>query len=326
MLRSFARRARIPMLAALALGLLAAPASASTVTGGGFDWTMANYYARPSDDPTGQRTWLGFVVNTLPLAGPPSAGSVTASGGATIVDRAGAPVTTVDGTSPAGLAETYTLSVPATGGTYDEYTGAGTINLGGTLTFAVHPGMGLLPNTIVNPTMTLDGLSGSLSASGQMDRRSYGPELGPLFTFSLQSSLVTLKPDGTRILSAISRTAASSAFFGRYPASTGTETFALRLKLKPDEVRGPKGDKGDAGTPGKTVVLQTSVLRRAPYPDGGKRHEIELLSTKTDKVVARGAVRARTIRVRLAKGLTKRLRGVYLLKAGEQPAKRVRVL
>lgn len=326
MLRSLIRRLRVPALAAFALAALAVPASASTVVGGGFDWTMANYYARPSDDTLGERTWLGFVVNTLPLAGPPSAGSVTASGGATIVDRAGAPVAQVDGSSPAGVTETYTLSVPASGGTYDEYTGVGAIQLAGTLTFAVHPGMGLLPNTIVNPTIALDGLSGSLSAGGQMDRRSYGPELGPLFTFSLQNSLVTLKPDGTRVLSAVARTSASSAFFGRYPPSNGTESFALRLKLKPDEVRGPQGPAGPQGPEGKTIRLQTSVLKKAPYRDGGKRHAIELLTTKGKQVVASGAVRARTIRVQLADGHTKRLKGVYLLKTGDKPAKRVRVL
>ncbi len=327
MLRSFARRARVPALAAFALAALAVPSSASTVTGGGFDWTMANYYARPADDAVlGQRTWLGFVTATVSGGGPPSQGTATASDGATITDRTGAPVSEVTPSSPVSPTDLYTFAMPATGGTYDEYTGVGSVQLGGTLTFAVLPGLGFLPRTIVNPTLTLDGNTGALVSSGQIDRAAYGPS--NIFTFDLQSSLVTLKADGSRVISAIARTSHNADFFGTrsYFPSRGTESFALRLKLKPDEVRGPQGPAGPEGKQGKTVVLQTSVLRRAPFADRGKRHEIELLTTKGKTVVARGAVRSRTIRVRLAEGRTSRLRGVYLLKAGEQPAKRVRVL
>lgn len=332
MLRSSGRRFRVPLLAALVLGALAVPASASTVVGGGFDWTLANYYTRPADDTLGQRTWLGFVTATVSGGGPPSSGTATASSGATITDRNGAIVSEVNPSSPVSVDDVYTFTIPATGGTYDEYTGVGSVQLGGTLTFAVLPGLGFLPRTIVNPTLALDGNSGALVSSGQIDRDAYGP--ANIFTFDLQSSLVTLKTDGSRVISAIARTSHHADFFGTrtYFPSRGTESFAFRLKLKPDEVRGPKGDKGDrgdkgdAGAPGKTVVLQTSLLRRAAFRDRGKRHAIELLTTKGKKVVARGAVRARTIRVRLAEGQTKRLRGVYLLKTGDKPAKRVRVL
>ncbi|HMJ02418.1 MAG TPA: HtaA domain-containing protein [Conexibacter sp.] len=326
MLRSPGRRLRVPALAALALGLLAGPASASTVVGGGFDWTMANYYVAPQNDTLGQRTWLGFVTATVSGGGPPSAGSATASGGATIADRTGASVSEVNTSSPVSVDDSYTFSIPATGGTYDEYTGIGSVQLGGTLSFAVLPGLGFLPRTIVNPTLTLDGTSATLVSSGQVDRATYGPET--IFTFNLTSSLVTLKADGSRVISAIARTSHNATFFGTrsYFPGRGTESFALRLKIKPDEIRGPQGPAGPEGKPGKTVVLQTSVLRRAPFPDGGKRHEIELQTTKGRTLVGRGAVRARTIRVRLAEGHTTRLRGVYLLKVGEQPAKRVRVL
>lgn len=326
MLRSLARRTRVPVLAALAVGVVVAPASASTVTGGGFDWTMANYYARPADDTLGQRTWLGFVTATVSGGGPPSNGTASASDGATITDRTGALVTEVTPSSPVSVDDTYKFTIPATGGTYDEYTGVGSVQLGGTLTFSVLPGLGFLPRTIVNPTLALDGNSGALVSSGQIDRAAYGP--ANVLTFDLTSSLVTLKADGTRTISALARTSHHADFFGTrtYFPSRGTESFALRLKLKPDEVRGPKGDKGDTGPSGKTIVLQTSVLRRAPFPDGGRKHEIELLTTKGKKVVAKGAVRARTIRVQLADGVTKRLRGVFVLKADDKPAKRVRVL
>jgi Htaa len=318
---------RAAALAALALGAAAVPASAATVTGGGFDWSMDNYYDSSANDTLGQRTWLGFVTNRVMLVGPPSDGSVSVSGGATILDPTGASVTEVTRDSARGLGEVYTLGFPATGGSYDEHTGAGSVQLGGTLSFSVHPGFGTLPQTIVNPTLTLDGTKAALSASGQNDRRSYGPEIGPIFDFDLTSSVVTLKADGSRTLSALARTTANATFFGsRYLPSRGTETFALRLKLKPDEVRGPQGPKGDKGAPGATTFLQTALLRKAPYRDGGKRHAITLSRTKGKAVVATGALRARTIRVKLADGQKKGLRGVYLLRAGSQQAIRVRVL
>lgn len=320
-------RFRIAALAALALGAAAAPASAATVTGGGFSWSMDNYYDSPANDTLGQRTWLGFVTNSVPVAGPASDGSVSVGNGATIVDPTGASVGEITRASPRGLGQVYTLGFPATGGTYDEYTGVGSVQLGGTLSFSVHPGFGLLPQTIVNPTLTLDGTNAALVASGAIDRRGYGPEIGPIFAFDLTSAVVTLKADGSRTLSALARTTANTTFFGaRYLPSRGTETFALRLRLKPDEVRGPKGEKGDTGAPGATTVLQTALLRRAPFADGGKRHKVTLLTTKGKRVVASGALRARTLRVTLAAGERKGLRGVYLLREGQRQAIRVRVL
>lgn len=326
MLRSLARRARIPTLAALALGLLAVPAPAATVIGGSLDWTMDNFYA--SGDPA--RTWLGYVTQ-----GPGSFGSAIASGDATITDRTGANIGEVTPASPTGLGEDYTLSFPATGGTYDEYTGTGTVALGGTITFTPHG----IPYTIVNPTVTLDGTSGSLAASGEA-RAAYGPD-APIFTFDLTSSLVTLKANGTRVIDAMARTGFGEFFFGRsYLPSQGTEEFALRLRLKPDEVGGPAGPKGETGAKGekgengargpkgadgRIVRIQTSALRRAPF--GGTRQKVKVLRVKRKGVVAQGSVRGSTIRVRLAQDFKgKRLKGVYRLKVAGKPAKRVRVL
>lgn len=318
---------RAAALAALALGAAALPAHAATVVGGGLGWSMDNYYDSSANDTLGQRTWLGFVTNRVAVAGPASDGSVSVSGGATILDPTGASVTEVTRDSARGLGQVYTLGFPAVGGTYDEYTGAGSVQLDGTLSFSVHPGFGLLPQTIVDPTLTLDGTHGALVASGQIDRRSYGPEIGPIFDFDLASAVVTLKADGSRTLTALARTTANTTFFGaRYLPSRGSETFALRLKLKADEVRGPQGPKGDKGDAGATVILQTGLLRKAPHRDGGKRHAIELLATKGKRVVASGSLRARTIQVKLAAKQTKRLRGVYLLREGSQQAIRVRVL
>lgn len=310
---TLARRAGLA--AAAALALLAAPAPAATVTGGGFDWTMANHYISSRDDTLGQRTFLGYL--TSPVSGP---GSLAISGAATIADPTGAAVTQVTTAATRGIDQPYTITLPATGGTYDEYAGAGTIQLGGTVAITVHGRL----QSFTDAKLVLDGDRGTLVSDGILT--SGDPfTADTLITFDLASATVTLKANGSRVLGAVLRTAASS-FFGPYPPSRGTESFAVRLRLQADEVRGPQGPAGPAGEPGKTTWLQTAVLKRAPYPDR-KRHRISLLTTKGKRVVATGSVLSRTIRVRFADDAPrKRLRGVYLLKVGERQAVRVRVL
>jgi Htaa len=327
MLRSFARCARVPALAALTLVALAVPASAATVTAGKLDWSTTKIYI--SGGPV-DRTWLGYVTSPSPLAN----GTATPSDGAT-----GDTVTTA--TASGTLA---TWSFPLVGGTYEPADGTGTIAFDGSVTFVSPPpppgptgGHGFT-YSIADPRIVLNGDSGQLFASGVGTPRGsrgptpYDPNL-PIFNLDLSNATVTLHANGSRTIAGIvpSIATASLAFPSDYGVGAGPDrrpntfgAFSLRVKTAP--VAGPKGDKGDPGAPGKSVVLQTSVLRRAPFPDGGRRHEIELLTTRGKQLVARGAVRARTIRVRLAEGRTQRLRGVYLLKTGEQPAKRVRVL
>ena len=90
--------------------------------------------------------------------GPPLAnGAATPSEGAT-----GDPVTAA---SARGADQAYTIGFPTgTGGSYDEYTGKGTIELTGTLTFtsAAHG----FTISVEDPQLKLDGNEGQLFASG----------------------------------------------------------------------------------------------------------------------------------------------------------------
>lgn len=325
--RSPLRQLRVPALAVLAAGLLAAPASAATVTSAKLDWSTVKVYdtgAPPDTD----RTWLGYVTSAFPLAN----GSATPSDGAT--------GPTVDRATAAGTAVTW--SFPATRGAYEPADGTGTIAFDGAVTF-FSPAPGGPPNgghgftiSVTDPRIVLNGDSGQLFASGTASSGSPYTDGQAVWNLDLSGADVRLHADGSRTISGIVPSVATDllVFPAPYLAGTGPNrtpnifgAFSIRVKTAP--VAGPKGDKGDkgdAGAPGKAVVLQTSLLRRALFKDGGKRHAISLLSTKSKAVVARGAVRARTIRVRLAEGRTKRLSGVYLLKVDDQAAVRVRVL
>jgi hypothetical protein len=337
MLRSLVRRACLAALAALALGLLAVPAGAATVTGGSFDWSMDNFYESSANDTLFQRTFLGFVTNRLPIAGPPSEGTVTTSAGATILDRRGVEVADVSPDSPRGVGQSYTFRFPAAGGTFDPRTATGSVQLNGTVSFGVMPRFGLQPNTIVNPTLTLDGLRADLTASGQVtigvgpNPTAYGAEFGPLFSFDLTRSLLVRYADGSLAIRAAKRSAQRGDFFGPPFGAAGTESFELHVTLPPgasDGTQGPAGPAGPAGRAGangkdgKTIRVQTSLLRKAPFA-GKASHAITL--RKDGDVVARGSVRKRLIRVQLAEDQTKALRGVYTLRAGKASQK-VRVL
>ena len=76
----------------------------------------------------------------------------------------------IDGASPRGVDQLYTLSYPvaAAGGTYTD-AGVGSVELEGTITFTVHG----FPITLVNPLVKLDGLTGTLAAVGR------GAPIGP---------------------------------------------------------------------------------------------------------------------------------------------------
>ena len=115
--------ARTLPLSLLVAGALAAPAPAATVASGELEWTQFNVYELAAPAGT-NRTWLGYVTGGPPLAN----GNATASDGAT-----GATVTPA---STRGADQAYSFGFPTgTGGTYDEYTGTGTVELTGTLTF-----------------------------------------------------------------------------------------------------------------------------------------------------------------------------------------------
>ena len=139
--------ARTLPLSLLIAGALAAPAPAATVTSGELEWTQFNVYELAAPQGT-NRTWLGYVTGGPPLAN----GAATPSDGAT-----GDPVTAA---SARGADQAYTIGFPTgTGGSYDEYTGKGTIELTGTLTFtsAAHG----FTISVEDPQLKLDGNDGA---------------------------------------------------------------------------------------------------------------------------------------------------------------------
>ena len=219
--------------------------------------------------------------------------------------------------------------------------GSGTIKLGGTLTF-FSPAPGAPPNgghgftiTLVNPRVVLDGDHGKLFATGVTSGRAPGASVPytdaqPVFDLDLTEATVTLHPDGSRTLAGIVPSIATADLvFPGYPAGAGPERtpntfggFSLRVKTAPVSgpagpagAKGDKGAKGDAGPRGAVVRVQISVLDRAPLADG-KRHTVKLIARRGDRVLARGVVKARTLRVTLADDAPKgkRLKGSYRLK------------
>ena len=205
-------------LAAAALLATAPAASAAdfTVTGGKLDWTMANQYAGGGD---AARTWLGYATNTAPVAGPPAAGKIEPTAPATATGPTGAAVTVIDGTSPRGVDQLFTLSYPvaAAGGTYTD-AGVGSVELEGTFTFTVHG----FPITLVNPLVKLDGLTGTLVASGSATDR--GGATAPFdrskiqFTLDLSAATVTLRANGARTINGIVPVSTADTALAGFPA------------------------------------------------------------------------------------------------------------
>ena len=334
MLRTLARRMRIPALAALALGSFALSASAATVTSGKLDWSTTKIF--DGGVANVDHTWLGYATSAFPLAN----GTATPSDGAT--------GDTISPLTPSGTLATW--SYPSTGGTYDVSSGTGTVTFDGAVTF-FSPAPGGPPNgghgftiSLTDPRVVLAGDHGQLFAGGVTPAGPPGSPSSPydstkpLYDLDLTNADVTLHADGSRTISGIvpSIATAQLAFPPNYAAGAGPDrtpnTFgAFSLRLKTDSAggsagpAGPAGPAGRAGAPGrdgKTIRLQTALLRKAPFA-GRQSHAITL--SKNGDVVASGSVRKRTIRVQLAENRTKALRGVYTLRAGKASQK-VRVL
>jgi hypothetical protein len=310
-------------LAAVVAILALAPASAqaSTVTGGHLDWTITNVF--DSTAPAGtQRTWLGYATSSPPPQG--------ANGTAAPI----APATgdTVTPSSTRGV--DYRFSYPATSGTYDEYTGTGTVELAGAVSFtapAFPAGHGFTI-TIENPQVVLEGLTGRLYASGQGEGATDTYDRSaPVFTLDLSEATVTLHADGSRTIGPIAPAIATSqhVFPAPYNAGAGPDrtpntfgAFSLRLALAPIAggsaagVPGPQGETGPPGATGQAGPRGRSVLvtRLARAPFGGRAlHRVRVTPRGSTRTLAWGTVRGRTLRVTLSASV-QRLRGRYVLR------------
>jgi hypothetical protein len=308
----------------MASAVAPAAASAATVASGQLDWTQTAVY----NSGTPQRTWLGYVTGN-PMTG-------LAGGSATPTAPATGP--TVDTASPRGVSETYTTVFPATAGTYDANTGTGSIELDGGLTYTspVH----MFTIEVTKPQIVLNGSSGQLFASGAGggDAPTYD-RTQPLFNLDLSDATVTLKADGSRVLSGIvpSIATANLAFPGTsYPAGAGPDrdpstfgSFDLTLRLAPGSadagpagvagVAGPAGIAGPVGPAGRpgpagpvaTVRSLKAILAKAPFK-GNATRKVSVLNSK-GKTLATGTIKGRVLKVTLAKTI-KSLSGTVKLK------------
>jgi hypothetical protein len=328
------------LAAVAAIGLPASGASAAstpaTVTGGTLGWTMANYYA--SGDPL--RTWLGYATN--PTGPGASNGSLVVADGATLTDPTGSAATVVDGTSARTSDQRYTIGFPSATGTYNEYTGVGAVQLAGTATFTTHA----IPIDIKNPTVALNGLTGTLTAEGRKQGGTYD-HTATQYDLDLANSTVTVRADGSRVISGIvPKSTADTVLSGFGPGSALYGTMALRFTLEPSSsggakgdpgatgatgskgdkgdtgAAGAKGDKGDRGDAGASATRVIAHLRKAPY-SGTKTRKVTLL--RSGKTVATGTLRKRTLDVTVRPGSSVKS-GTYKVRlSGGKATKSVRI-
>lgn len=328
---------RLLAVAALATGAVALPAAAQagTVKSAHLDWTQTAIYT--GSDPLKDHTWLGYVT------GPPFA---QANG--TVSPIAPATGDTVTPSSPRGAA--YTQSLPATSGTYDATDGTGSIELDGGVDFA-GTGHGF-DITVEKPLIVLDGLTGKLYASGKgsTDSGAYD-RTAPLFDLDLSDASVTLKADGSRLISGIepSIATAGTAFpAGNYGVGAGPDrdpntfgTFSLTVKTDGGDTgatgptgaagapgrdgasgaAGPAGPAGPAGKDGTTVTVRSvkAILAKAPYK-GSATRKVSVYSTK-NKRLATGTLKGRVLKVTLAARVTELSGTVKVKVAGAKSSK-----
>lgn len=307
-----------------ASGFTAAQANAADVTAGSLSWTSANVFSGM------ERTWLGYTT-TL------ARGTATPSAGAT--------GDTVDSASPSGAAALYTWTYGGATGTYEPADGTGTIQYSGVVTFAspAPPAGHGFTISVDNPKLVLNGDSGQLFASGASTNAAGSYDASqPLFNLDLTNATVTLRANGSRTISGIVPALASegTAFPGSYRAGDGPNrtpnTFGeLAFNVRTAPVAGPKGDKGDKGDSGaagkngkngkngRTVYIQTSALRSAPFK-GKAARKVRVTKRKSKKVLATGTVKGRSLKVTL-RG-KKALKGVYVLRVvGKKATATIRI-
>ncbi|MDA0172829.1 hypothetical protein OJ998_27250 [Solirubrobacter taibaiensis] len=309
-----------------ATALLAVPATASaadyTVTGGRLDWTMANQFESTSDN---SRTWLGYAIRAGGQGVPN--GRIESTAPATLTNPVGTIIPGLNAAAtPApvkGLNERYKLSYPAnaTGSTLST-TSAGklsaTVELAGGFTFAIHEASGFKPGTIVDPVVTIDGATGTLRGSGTK----IGPAVTAYdradvqFNLDLSDAVVTRRPDGSHaITNIVPINTAASVLSGFPPPARLYGTMALTIAA--DEViaatplpAGTPGPAGPAGPAGKDATFKVIRLAKAAFATKAEVH-VRLIDRATKKVIARGTVEKKTLRLSVPSGTT--LKGTYTL-------------
>jgi Htaa len=306
------------VLAAGAALLTAAPAADAadyTVTGGKLDWTIANAMTSFGDV---SRTWLGYV--TFNQVGNPgsSNGTATVAAPATLTGPSGTAAASVTPDSARGLDQPYSFGYPVAEGAYTDK-GVGTIETKGTVTFTIHG----IPVTVVDPLITLNGLTGTLKASGVTANQSgqtapYDRSKTQL-NLDLSNAEVKLRADGSRRITGIVPTnTAESALVGFAPNSArfGAMTLTLALDQTSPQVGatgkdGTNGTNGKDGVNGRDAELRVIRLKKAPFKTSTEVH-VRLIDRATGKTVARGTAERRTLRLGVLSGTT--LKGTYLLK------------
>ncbi len=176
----------------------------------------------------------------------------------------------------------------------------------------------------VDGTRTLHGIVPSLATLGTPFPSNYvvgaGPERTPN-TFG--SFALTIAPDGSGSGDAgpagpAGPTGATGAPGVAGPAGPAGPVGATGKT----GAKGATGKTGKTGPAGKVVRVQAAKLARAPWSDG-KTHAVRVSHKGKKAVLASGTVRGRTLKLTLAKGVTKRLKGTFVLRPVAHGAKAV---
>ncbi|MBJ7355014.1 MAG: HtaA domain-containing protein [Thermoleophilaceae bacterium] len=278
------------------------------------DWSQTKIYETAAPANT-NRTWLGYLARAgVPAMAFPD-GTATPSNGLT--------GPTVSAASAAGLDSVYTWQYPASSGSLNAQTLAGTLGFNGTLTFAsTNHGIDI---AISDPTLVLNGDgTGQLSVDGNSGATPLTDVA--LFSLDLSQSTCTLNWDGTLTLGNIVPTLLTTEVFGAsYPVGSGPTrtpntfgTFAITGATcapltgpKGNDgatgVQGPQGAPGPQGPAGKDASTKSIVLKRSVFKT---QKRIVAKVTKNKRFVGYAVVTGRKLKVTY---ITETLKGTYKL-------------
>jgi len=327
--RHGARSIAAVALGALALAVIASPASAD----GELRWSFENAYATGCSATGLHCTWLGYMTNPAPGSG--TRGTVSAT--------APALGTTVTPASPRGANVFNSFAFPvAAADVAARFTGGiQSFEFEGAINFVSAPppnGHGITM-TVEDPRVELAGNgTGALFASGVkaagVGMTAPYDRTKPVFDLDLTNVVVDTSVDGTQTINGLvpSIDETDYAFPANYATGAGPDrtpntfgSFSLILD-RPDGAGGPAGPRGPDGAPGPigasgpqgpagttvTIVRRVLVARLAKAPFGKGSRRVRAL--RNGKLVARGRVKGRTVRLKLLETSTKPLEGRYVLR------------